>query len=83
MFTVQWCKLLYLHQDTCTHNTYVKEMNVQCPYPMLLYGDIGEVYKHVIQFTQTGCVLDSAKPTETKSIPIRRKKGATYTLVCR
>ena len=51
---------------------------------MLLNRDIGEVNKHVIQFTQTGCVLDSAKPTETKSIPIREKKTILiqYVVMC-
>lgn len=47
---------------------------------MLLNGDIGEVYKHVIQFTQTGCVLDSAKPTETKFIPVRRTQQQNYSV---
>ena len=45
---------------------------------MLLNGDIGEVYEHVIQFTQTGCVLDSAKPTETKFIPAKEKKTTIH-----
>ena len=46
---------------------------------MLLNWDIGEVYKHVIQFTQTGRVLNSAKPTETKSIPMGKE---TTTCTC-
>lgn len=41
---------------------------------MFLNGDIGKMYKHVVQFIQTGCVLDRAKSTETKPIPARKRK---------
>ena len=36
---------------------------------MLLYRDIGEVYKHIVQFTDTGIVLDCAEPAEPQPVP--------------
>ncbi len=50
----------------------------ECTHPVLLNGDVGEVYKHVIQFTQIGWVLDSAKSTETKSIPVNNRITYMY-----
>lgn len=36
---------------------------------MFLDGHIGEVNKHVVQFTGAGCVLDCAEPTEAELVP--------------
>lgn len=38
-------------------------------YPMSLNGHIGQVHKHVVQFTSAGGVLHCAKPAETQFIP--------------
>ena len=39
------------------------------PYPVLLYGHIGKVDKHVVQFVYTCGVLHSAETTETQLVP--------------
>lgn len=38
-------------------------------YPVFLDGHIGEVNKHVVQFTCTGSVLDCAEPAEAQLVP--------------
>lgn len=38
-------------------------------YPMFLDGNIGEVNKHVVQFTCTRRVLDCAEPAEAQLVP--------------
>ena len=42
----------------------------QTTHSMFLYGDICEVYKHIVQFTDTCVVFDSAESTEPKSVPV-------------
>lgn len=41
-------------------------------HPMFLDGHIGEMNKHVVQFTGAGRVLDCAKPTEAQLVPVSR-----------
>ena len=38
-------------------------------YPSFLYGDVGKMYKQVIQLIDTGIVLDRAEPTKSKLKP--------------
>ena len=40
---------------------------------MFLHRDIGEVNKHIIQFTEAGVIPHGAEPTEPKSIPVERE----------
>ena len=42
---------------------------------MLLYGDIGEVDKHVVQFVNAGSILDRAESTEPQFIPAHKAKS--------
>lgn len=36
---------------------------------MFLNGDVGQMDKHVVQFTDVGIVLDSTESTESQLIP--------------
>ena len=42
-------------------------------HPMFLHRDIGEVNKHIIQFTEAGVIPHGAEPTEPKSISAERE----------
>ena len=57
----------------CTH-THISPLQPPSslpppPHPVLLYRDIGEVYKHIVQFTDTGVVLHCAEPAEPQPVP--------------
>ena len=48
---------------------------------MFLYGDVGEMHKHVVQLTDTGTVLDRAEPAESQSVPAGKFCNMEYVLV--
>ncbi len=50
----------YLNYDTCIQILILDITN-----SMFLYRDIGEVDKHILQLTDTGCILYCTEATES------------------